>query len=176
MLGLVGFPRKTIPGFGKTSETVYQLLEKERIFFGKKERSCIARNEAETSISAHPGLPEQPRCVHLNHQPSLTRMGAILTEKQNGVDRVIAYAGKTLTQSQRHSSATRREICAVVHFTNDFKSHLLGRIFVIVSNHRAMVWLYSSNDLEGMIARWFEKLGLISFEKGHNAGKDIDNW
>ena len=173
-LGLVGLYRKFIPGFEKASETLYQLLEKEKNFFlDRRERTCIARVETETCIGAHPGQPEQPRRVHLNYRSSLTGISAILTQKQIGVNRVNAYASKTLTESNWHYSATKRELCAVVHFTNHFRTYLLCRKIVIVTTHRAVVWLYSFRDAEGIIARWFEKIVQISFEKRHNAGKHI---
>ena len=116
------------------------------------------------------GYPNNRDDFTLTTDASLTGIGAILT---HGVDRVIAYASKTLNKSQRNYSATKRELFAIVHFTNHFRTYLLGRKFVIVTNHRAVVWLYSFEDLEGMIARWLEKLGQFDFTIKHSAGKDI---
>ena len=109
----------------------------------------------------------------LTTDASSTEIGAILTLKQNGVDGVIAYASKTLNKSQRKYSETKRENFDVVHLTNHFRTYLLGLKFVIVSDHRALVWLYNFKDPEGMIERLLERLGQFDFEMEHNAGKDI---
>ena len=51
----------------------------------------------------------------------MTGIGAILTQKQGTEDRVIAYASKTLSESQQNYSATKRELFAIVRFTHYFK-------------------------------------------------------
>ena len=89
------------------------------------------------------------------------------------MDRVIAYASKTLIKSQRNYSTTKRDFFEIVHSTNHFQTSLLGRNFVFVTDHRALVWLYSFEDTEGMIARWLEKSGQFDFEIKHKAGKDM---
>ena len=90
----------------------------------------------------------------LTTDASLT--SAILTKRQNGVDIVIAWASKTLNKSQRNYSATERELFAVVHFTNRFRTYQLRQNIVFVTDHRGLVWLYSFKDPEGVIARWLE--------------------
>ena len=74
---------------------------------------------------------------------------------------------KEITQQQKGN------FFVVVHFTNHFRTYLLGRKFVIVTNHQALVWLYSFKDPEGVIAWWLEKLGQFDFTIKHSAGKDI---
>ena len=57
----------------------------------------------------------------LTTDASLTGVGAISTQKQEGLVRVIAYAGKTLTKSQRNYSAANCGVSTVVHFTDHFR-------------------------------------------------------
>ena len=58
---------------------------------------------------------------------SLTGIGAILTQKQQDIDQVIAYASKALNEGQRNYSATKNELYATVLFTHYFRNYLLGR-------------------------------------------------
>ena len=60
-----------------------------------------------------------------------------------------------------------------MYFTNHFKACLLGRKCLIVTDHRALVWLYGFKDAESMISRWFEMFGVFNFEKKQNAGETI---
>ena len=103
----------------------------------------------------------------------MTGIGAILTQKQGKEDRIIAYANKTLSKSQRNYSATKRELFGIVHFTQHFKNYLLGQHFLIKTDHRALVWIYSFEEPDGMAARWIEKLGQFNFDIKHRAGKRI---
>ena len=53
-------------------------------------------------------------------------MGAVLSQIQNGEERVISYASKVFNRSQRNYCVTDRELLSVVFFTEYFKVYLLG--------------------------------------------------
>ena len=61
----------------------------------------------------------------------------------------------------------------MVFFTQYFKDYLLGRKFYIVTDHRALVWLYSFKEPDGLVARWLEKLSVFDFEINHRPGTKI---
>ena len=88
-------------------------------------------------------------------------------------ERVSAYASKTLSISQRNYSATKREVFAIVYFTQHIRNYLLGQKFLIVTDHGALTWLYSFKEPDGLLARWIEKLEQFDFEIKHEAGKKI---
>ena len=119
------------------------------------------------------GYPNDRDQYTLTTDASLTGIGAIFTQKQGTEDRVIAYASKTLSKSQRNYSATKRELFSIVHFTHYFKNYLIGQHFLIITDHRALVWFYSFKEPDGMVARWIEKLGQFNFDIKHRAGKKI---
>ena len=70
----------------------------------------------------------------LTTDASLTGNEAMFTQKQGTEARVIAYAGKTLSKSQRNFSATKRELFAIVHFTKQFKNYTLGQHILIITD------------------------------------------
>ena len=104
---------------------------------------------------------------------SLTAMGAVLAQVQDGSERAICYASKAFSESQTNYSATKRELLAIVIFTRHFEHYLLGRKFKIVTNHRALQWLHNFKDPDGLTARWLEKLAAIGYEVQHRPGKSI---
>ena len=110
VLGLVGFYRKFIPGFGKTSEPLYNLLKKENKFVWTKECEQ-ALQELKGKLLSAPilGYPNNRDEYTLTTDASLTGIGAVLTQQQEGIDRVISYASKTLNKSQKNYSATKRD-------------------------------------------------------------------
>ena len=173
-LGLVGFYRRFIADFGKTAEPLYRLLSKTEKFVWTTECG-ESMNQLKLKLQEAPilGFPNDTEPYTLTTDASLTGIGAIITQKQSWGDRVIAYASKTVNKGQRNYSATKRELYAIVYFTHYFRKYLLGRKFTIVTDHRALTWLYSFKEPEGMLARWIEKLGQFKFEIPHQAGKNI---
>ena len=100
-------------------------------------------------------------------------MGAVLAQVQDGKERAICYASKSLSKSQTKYSATRRELLALVTFTRHFRHYLLGQKFTIVTDHSALQWLHSLKDPDGITARWLEKLAPFDYELRHRPGKPI---
>ena len=58
-------------------------------------------------------------------------IGAVLSQKQNGVERVIANGSRLLSKAEKNYSVTDRELLAVWHFVEHYKHYLLGRWFKV---------------------------------------------
>ena len=100
-------------------------------------------------------------------------IGAVLAEVQNGLERVICYASKSLNKAQSCYSTTKRELLAIVNYTRHFKHYLLGRRFKIITDHRALQWLHNFKDPDALTARWLEKIAAFDYEIEHRSGKSI---
>ena len=68
-------------------------------------------------------------------------MGAVIAQVQDGTERAICYATRSLSKSRTKYSATRHELLALVTFTRHFRHYLLGQKFTIVTDHSALQWL-----------------------------------
>ena len=75
---------------------------------------------------------------------------------ENGSEHVIAYASRTLSKAERRYCVTRRELLAVVTFTQQFRPYFLGRQFTLRTGHGSLTWLQSLKEPEGQLARWLE--------------------
>ena len=100
-------------------------------------------------------------------------MGAVLAKVQDGKERAICYASKSLSTRQTKYSATRRELLAPVTFTRHFRHYLLCQKITIVTDHSALQWLHSFKDPDGITARWLVKLAPFDYEVRHRPGKSI---
>ena len=59
-------------------------------------------------------------------------IGAVLSQVQSdGQERVVAYASRLLSKSERRYCVTRKELLAVIVFLCHFRQYLLGRKFVL---------------------------------------------
>ena len=97
-------------------------------------------------------------------------MGGVLAQVQNGSQRVFCYESKSFRKVQRLYSNTKRELLAIVNFTRQFKQYLLGRELQNATDHRALQWLDHIKDLDGLTARWLEKLAAFEYRSEKNLG------
>ena len=106
-------------------------------------------------------------------------IGAVLSQMQDGQERVEAYGSKMLMKTEHNYCITRRELLAVIHFVTQFKHFPLGQKFLFrTDNSSVRYWMriYSdSYDPQGQIARWLVKLAVFDFEIKHRMGKQHSN-
>ena len=94
---------------------------------------------------------------------------------QAGKEIVICYASHVLQKPQRRYCTTRKELLAVVKFCRHFRHYLLGRRFVLRTDHNSLVWLMRFRHIEGQLARWLEELSTFDMEIVHRPGKKHAN-
>ena len=102
-------------------------------------------------------------------------IGAVLSQVQEGTERVVAYASRSLTKAERNYCTTRRELLALVFFIKQFRHYLYGSKFVARTDHKALQWLFSIKEPEGQIARWITQLSEFDFQIKHREGKKHQN-
>jgi len=58
-------------------------------------------------------------------------IGAVLSQVQEGTERVIVYAGRSLDKREVNYCVTRKELLSIVYSLRYFKQYLMGRNFRI---------------------------------------------
>ena len=99
----------------------------------------------------------------------------MLSQVQDGCEKVIAYAGRTLSRNEMNYCVTHKELLAFVHYTRYFRQYLLGRQFTIRTDHAALTWLKKTTDPVGQNARWLELLGEFDYVVQHRPGSEHGN-
>ncbi len=85
--------------------------------------------------------------------------------------KVIAYASKTPSDSQRHYCITNKELLAVLMAVELFRYYLMGRYFTVVTDHASLMWLHNFSEPERMVVRWIARLQPFDFATVHRPGK-----
>lgn len=111
----------------------------------------------------------------LDTDASNDSIGAVLSQIQDGKETVIAYASRTLSSAEKNYCVTRKEMLALVYFVKHFKQYLLGREFLLRTDHGSLVWLHKFKEPDGQIARWIQQLGPYNFRIEHRPGKRHEN-
>ena len=102
-------------------------------------------------------------------------MGAVLSQVQDGKERVIAYDGQRLSASQRNYSAQKGEMLATIYFMRKFSYFLRHRPFTLRVDNAALRYLKTMEAPRGMLARWLETLSAHDFDIQHRPGKSHGN-
>ena len=87
------------------------------------------------------GYPDKNGSFILDADASAVGFGAILSQIQDGAERVIAYYSSTLEHRKQQYCLTRRELLAIVKSDKHFHSYLYGRRFLIWTDHGSLQWL-----------------------------------
>ena len=173
-LVLASYYRRFVPKFAEIARPLHKASETSAKIEWTQEAQdafeSLKLKLTSTPILAFPCLKE-PFILYTN--ASQFAMGAVLAQVQDGKERAICYASKSLSKSQTTYSATRRELLALVIFTRHFRHYLLGQKFTIVTDHSALQWLHSFKDPDGITARWLEKLAPFDYEVRYRPGKSI---
>ena len=120
-------------------------------------------------------FPRDEDTYILNCDASLESIGAVLSQIQDGEEKIIAYASRLYSEAERNYCVTRRELLAMVYFCKYFKQYLLGRDFLIRTDHSALTWLRKTPDQIGQQSRWLEQLEEFTFRIEHQSGSKHTN-
>lgn len=114
------------------------------------------------------GYPTAGGKYILDTDASSHSIGAVLSQLQWGEERVLTYVSSHLTPAQQRYCVTRRELLAVVRYTCQFRHYLLGRKFLLRTDHGSLTWLFRFKYPEGQLARWLEELSQYDFHIQHS--------
>ena len=163
--------------FAKIAKPLHRLTEKTNKFEWTSD--CQeAFDDLRLKLVSAPILafPDYTKPFTLDTDASDTGVGAVLSQlDDNGAERVVAYASRTLSRAERRYCVTRKELLEVVTFLKHFRPYLLGRHFTLRTDHGSLTWLARFKEPEGQLARWLEKLQEYDFNILHRPGKRHQN-
>jgi hypothetical protein len=174
-LGLASYYRKFIEGFSEKAGPLND-LQKKNAKFEWTEKCEVGFNQLKEALTSAPVLayPDMEATFILDTDASDYGIRGVISQVQNGEERVISYASKTLNKAQRKYCVTYKERFATVSMCKLFKHYLWGQPFLIRSDHASLRY-WRTMEIEGMVGRWFQRLSAYDFEVEHRAGKDHGN-
>ena len=181
-LGIINYYGKFLPNLSTKLVPLYQLLKKgARWQWGKAQTNAfeIAKNALQNdTLLVH---YDSNRQLVLACDASPYGLGAVLSHIiDDGQERPIAYASRTLTAAEKNYSQLEKEALGVVFAVNKFHNYLYGREFIIESDHRPLSFIFSntkaiSPTASSRIIRWTLTLSAYNFSIRHKAGRDLGN-
>lgn len=175
-LGLCSYYRKFVKGFSDIAVPLFDLTKKHAKFsWGAECQESFDRLKQTLCEAAVLAYPDFDKPFILDTDASEHSCGAVLSQIQNGEEKVLSYFSTTHAPSELKYSTTRKELLAVIKAVKHFRHYLYGREFTIRTDHASLKWLASFKQPEGQVARWVEFLDTFQYKIEHRSGTKHTN-
>jgi hypothetical protein len=168
-MGLTGYYRRFIKGFSKIGFPITALQKKGAKFTWTQE--CEERFQSLKHLLTHAPVlkianPEADFLLCTNSW----KEGLIRVLMQGGS--VVCYESRKLNEHEVNYVIHDLELAIIVHTLKMWRHYLLGRKFVLMTDHCGLLYLFDQPKLNARQARWMAFLSEFDFEIKHIKGKE----
>ncbi len=171
LLGMAQYVSRFIPNYATLVEPLRQLTKNKTEWRWGKEEEASLKKLKDMLCSSHVleyFNPKKETEILVDASP--TGLAAVLTQE----GKVIAYASRSLSDTERRYSQTEREMLAVVWSVEHFRLYVYGASFKVVTDHKPLLGLFKSQKQNSpRIDRW--KLRLTPYSCKLEYGKGDEN-
>lgn len=171
-LGLLGYYRRFIKNLAKITKPLTRCLKKDgKIIHDQEFVNCF--NTCKNILTNDPVLqyPDFTKPFILTTDASNFAIGAVLSQGEIPQDRPVAYASRTLNDTETRYSTIEKELLAIIWACKYFRPYLYGRKFKIYTDHRPLMWLHNLKEPNSKLMRWRLRLEEFDYQIIYKKGK-----
>eukprot|EP00731_Ephydatia_muelleri_P001377 Em0001g1377a len=180
--GLVNYYAKFLPCLADTLAPLYKLLTKHQPWsWGADQAAAFQKAKFQLTSDVLLVHFDPSKKIALSCDASPYGIGVVLSHLQeDGSDRPIAYASRSLAPAEKNYSQIEKEGLAVVWGVKKFHQFLFGRQFVVYSDHKPLQFLFSETKpvptmASSRIQRWALTLSAYNYQMVFRPGKNQGN-
>ena len=175
-LGLCSYYRRFVKNFSIIANPLSKLTAKDSELVWTSEcQDAFEQLKAKLTGADVMSFPRDEGTYILDTDACDVGIGGVLSQVQGDRERVMAYGSRSLNKSERNYCITDKELLAVRYFVDYFCYYLLGREFLLRTDHQAIKWLFSLKEPKGRIQRWIEMLSAYDFQIEYRPGAKHGN-
>lgn len=179
-LGLAGYIGSYIPNFAAKVEPLRKLLRGSngKAIWGREQQMAFDEIKSDMAKDISRTMFDSKLSTLLYTDASPTAIGVILIqENDKGKRKIVACGSKTLTEVEKRYSQTQREALALVWGVEHFSYYLMGRKFIVRTDHQALKFIFKANPKESKRAMnradgWALRLEPFDFDIEYVKGDD----
>lgn len=171
-LGLVTYVSRFIPDLATLSHPLRELLKSSRQFMWLSEHDqSFDSLKRQIGSVEHLGYYDPKDDTLLVTDASGVGLGAVLVQIKSNKARVISYASRSLSETERRYPPIEKEALAIVWGVERFKIYLLGISFTLETDHRPLEVLFTTKSRPtARIERWMLRLQAFRFRVVYKRG------
>ncbi|UYV82801.1 hypothetical protein LAZ67_22000913, partial [Cordylochernes scorpioides] len=127
-IGLCSYYRRFIENFAEKAAPLHEVLKKDNKFTWNSDQQD-AFDSLKKALMSEPVLAyfEEQLPTELHTDASGYGIGAVLVQINDGKERPVGYASRTLSKAEKNYSTTERECLAAIWAINKFRPYLFGQ-------------------------------------------------
>lgn len=170
-LGMTGYYRKFIHNYAHIAKPLTLQLRKGTEINPEEFKDSFLLLKQHLINSPVLQFPNWELPFVLTTDASSVALGAVLSQISEGRDHPIAFASRTLSQTEQKYSTIEKELLAVVYACTHFKPYLYGKRFTLQTDHKPLQWLFTMKNANTRLMKWIFYLNDFEFDIKHIDGK-----
>lgn len=133
-LGLTGYYRRFLRGYGSIAKPLTQLLKKGAFRWDQRAEAAFLQLKEAMSNTPVLAMPDFSKPFTVETDASHHGIGAVLMQE----GQPLAFLSKALSPKHLGLSTYEKELLAVIMATQKWRTYLLGQKFIIKTDHEAL--------------------------------------
>jgi transposase InsO family protein len=173
-LGLCSYYRRFYAQYASLTAPLRALLTKDSVWHWTDELEQVFRQIKELFVQdVHLVYPDYTKTFYLQCDASSFGLGSQLYQlDENGNQKIVSMASRLLISSEINYNMSEKELLSIVWSLLKYRVFIMGAKLIIITDNKALTFLFSCRLLSGRLSRWILWLQQFSFTIEHCRGKD----
>jgi len=167
-LGLTGYYRKFVRNYGRIAKPLTQLLNKTSFFWNEEAQQAFIALKKAMCSTAVLALLDFTKSFVIECDALGTGIGAVLMQE----GRPLSFTNQQLSGRNLGQSTYEREMMAILHAVETWRSYLLGRRFQIRTDHHSLKYFLEQRLSSPQQNKWLAKMLGYDYEIIYKKVKD----
>ena len=174
-MGMVNQLGKFSSNLADLTQPLRQLLSKKSTWmWGPAQDKSFSDIKIELSKPTILSLYNPQAPTKISADASFYGLGAVIMQKQESSWTPVAFASRTMTETERRYAQIEKEALAITWACEKFSTYILGMKFLIETDHKPLIPLLGTKHLDSLpprILRFRLHLGRYDYDITHVPGK-----